>query len=93
MNGPGSGYPPPLLRISPTSTTPTGGAGRNREDRGFWMELGVDGFRIDAVPFLLEDGGQDVGLDPHELLGASVFHLARNGGAVLLSEVNLPPDR
>ena len=23
---------------------------------GFWLELGVDGFRVDAVPFLLEEG-------------------------------------
>ena len=22
---------------------------------GFWLELGVDGFRVDAVPFLLEE--------------------------------------
>lgn len=24
---------------------------------GFWLELGVDGFRVDSVPFLLETGG------------------------------------
>src|SRR5690606_34558593 len=24
---------------------------------GFWLELGVDGFRVDAVPFFLEDVG------------------------------------
>jgi glycosidase len=26
---------------------------------GFWLELGVDGFRVDAVPFLIETGGID----------------------------------
>jgi trehalose synthase len=59
---------------------------------GFWMELGVDGFRIDAVPFLLEEGGQDVDLDPHDLLkDLRSFISRRNGGAMLLGEVNLPP--
>ncbi len=24
---------------------------------GFWLELGVDGFRVDAVPFLIDPGG------------------------------------
>jgi glycosidase len=26
---------------------------------GFWLELGVDGFRVDAVPYLIETGGID----------------------------------
>jgi maltose alpha-D-glucosyltransferase/alpha-amylase len=34
---------------------------------GLWLQLGVDGFRVDAVPFLLETGGiKDApALDPH----------------------------
>ena len=64
---------------------------------GFWTELGLSGFRVDAVPFLLETAGQDdaAGLpDPHDYLAdLSAFLRRRNGEAVLLGEVNLPyPD-
>ena len=61
---------------------------------GFWLELGVDGFRVDAVPFLLETGGiaGDVNLDPHEALrDLRSFISRRRGDGVLLGEVNLPP--
>ena len=60
---------------------------------GFWLELGVDGFRMDAVPFLLETGGitGDVTLDPHDFLrDLRSFVARRRGDAVLLGEVNLP---
>jgi trehalose synthase len=62
---------------------------------GFWLELGVDGFRVDAVPFLLETGGitGDVTLDPHDFLrDLRSFIARRRGDAVLLGEVNLPAD-
>src|SRR5690606_18465706 len=62
---------------------------------GFWLELGVDGFRVDAVPFLLETGGIEGGaaLDPHAALrDLRAFMTRRRGGAMLLGEVNLPPD-
>ena len=62
---------------------------------GFWLELGVDGFRMDAVPFLLETGGiaGDVDLDPHDFLrDLRSFIARRRGDALLLGEVNLPPD-
>jgi trehalose synthase len=60
---------------------------------GFWLELGVDGFRVDAVPFLVETGGvDDVDLDPHDFLrDLRAFIGRRRGDAVLLGEVNLPP--
>jgi trehalose synthase len=61
---------------------------------GFWLEVGVDGFRVDAVPFLLETGGivGDVDLDPHEMLrDLRAFLSRRRGDAVLLGEVNLEP--
>jgi trehalose synthase len=61
---------------------------------GFWLELGVDGFRVDAVPFLLETGGIPgaVDLDPHDMLrDLRQFIERRHGGAPLLGEVNLPP--
>ena len=61
---------------------------------GFWMELGLCGFRVDAVPFLLEtDGTVDPsGLaDPHDFLrDLRAFMHRRNGESVLLGEVNLP---
>ncbi len=62
---------------------------------GFWLQLGVDGFRIDAVPFLLETHGLPEGtdLDPHLLLKELRGYIARRQGAsALLGEVNLPPD-
>jgi trehalose synthase len=61
---------------------------------GFWLELGVDGFRVDAVPFLLQTGEDEQGteLDPHRLLKElRSFVGRRNGEAVLLGETNLPP--
>ncbi len=61
---------------------------------GFWLELGVDGFRVDAVPFLLEEGaiGGDVELDPHDFLrDFRSFVSRRKGDSMLLGEVNLPP--
>ena len=54
---------------------------------GFWLELGVDGFRVDAVPYLVEE----TGLDPHMLFKElRSFVTRRRGDAVLLGEVNLP---
>ncbi|MFI6519360.1 alpha-amylase family protein [Spirillospora sp. NPDC050679] len=63
---------------------------------GFWMELGLSGFRVDAVPFMLEtDGQSDAGKlpDPHDYLAdLRAFMDRRDGQAVLLGEVNLPYD-
>lgn len=63
---------------------------------GFWTQLGLSGFRVDAVPFLLEtDGQDDAGRlpDPHEYLADLRAFLGRRcGDAVLLGEVNLPYD-
>jgi trehalose synthase len=57
---------------------------------GFWMELGLSGFRVDAVPFLLEAPIEALP-DPHDYLGdLRAFLSRRNGEAVLLGEVNLP---
>lgn len=56
---------------------------------GFWLELGVAGFRVDAVPFLIEHGGPD-GADPTELLDElNAFLVWRRAGAVLLAEANV----
>jgi trehalose synthase len=63
---------------------------------GFWLEQGLSGFRVDAVPFLIEPMGlpEDKVGDPHELLrDLRRFMGRRSGEAVLLGEVNLPPDQ
>ncbi|WP_426321081.1 alpha-amylase family protein [Microbacterium sp. E-13] len=61
---------------------------------GFWLELGVSGFRVDAVPFFLEmPPGADIP-DPHELLrDFRRFLQRRSSEAILLGEVNLPYDQ
>ena len=64
------------------------------ETVGFWLQQGLSGFRVDAVPFLIEPpGGRRLpGDDPHELLrDLRRFMGRRSGDAVLLGEVNLPP--
>jgi trehalose synthase len=63
---------------------------------GFWLALGVDGFRVDAVPFFIDLSGAqprgDVALDPHEVLrDLRAFTTRRRGDSVILGEVNLPP--
>jgi trehalose synthase len=62
---------------------------------GFWLQVGLDGFRLDAVPFFLELRGEPkdeaARTDPHDYLSAlRSFLNRRNGSAVLLGEVNLP---
>ncbi|WP_018637814.1 alpha-amylase family protein [Parafrankia elaeagni] len=61
---------------------------------GFWLELGVSGFRVDAVPFLLETAGALDAEDlpnPHDFLrDLRAFLSRRSGEAILLGEVNLP---
>jgi trehalose synthase len=60
---------------------------------GFWLQLGISGFRVDAVPFFLEvPEGADIP-DPHELLrDMRAFLQRRSSEAILLGEVNLPYD-
>ena len=62
---------------------------------GFWLELGVDGFRVDAVPFLIDTSQiPDVNLDPHEILRElRSFISRRRGDGVMLGEVNLEPEQ
>ena len=60
---------------------------------GFWLELGVSGFRVDAVPFLFaKDGvpGKPDAFDPMKYLReVRSFVNRRAGDAVLLGEVNV----
>ncbi|MCW4384872.1 alpha-amylase family protein [Salinibacterium sp. SYSU T00001] len=60
---------------------------------GFWLELGLSGFRVDAVPFFIEhDGGASADYDdPHVYLRElSEMTKRRRGDSILLGEVNLP---
>jgi maltose alpha-D-glucosyltransferase / alpha-amylase len=61
---------------------------------GFWLALGVSGFRVDAAPFVVEMKGvdrEDV-RDPLEFLtDFRSFLQWRRGDAILLAEANLPP--
>lgn len=62
---------------------------------GFWLELGVAGFRVDAVPFLLspEHVPTTKGQIPFDseryLADVRRYASRRSGSAVLLGEVNL----
>lgn len=62
---------------------------------GFWLQLGVSGFRMDAVPFLIAEDGINVE-DPTPAYGLlrdiRAFAQWRKGDAVLLAEANIPPD-
>ena len=63
---------------------------------GFWLRLGVSGFRVDAVPFLVEYRGvepPDGRPDPHRYLTELRDFLDwRKASAVLLGEANIPMD-
>jgi maltose alpha-D-glucosyltransferase/alpha-amylase len=65
-----------------------------RKVMGFWLELGVSGFRLDAVPFMIERKG--AGVEPvkdYELLHEMRDFLQwRCRDAILLAEANVPPD-
>ncbi len=61
---------------------------------GYWAEVGLSGFRVDAVPFMLQDTANSPHDDiehPHEFLKAlRSFLTRRTGDAILMGEVNLP---
>ncbi len=65
---------------------------------GFWLQLGVDGFRVDAVPFFIESTGIDAKWteqygDPHDYLRElRGFMGRRRGDAIFLGEVNVTYD-
>jgi maltose alpha-D-glucosyltransferase/alpha-amylase len=61
---------------------------------GYWLQQGLAGFRVDAVPFMLEPMGmpKDALQDPHEIVRDLRRYMGRRkGDAILLGEVNLPP--
>ena len=61
---------------------------------GFWLELGVSGFRMDAVPFVIAKKGANL-KQPEEQYGMlrtfSEFLTWRQGNAIILAEANVVP--
>ena len=61
---------------------------------GFWLELGVAGFRVDAVPFIIEHitpSGRRSKPDFDFLYELRTFTGLRRGDAILLGEANVAP--
>jgi maltose alpha-D-glucosyltransferase / alpha-amylase len=62
---------------------------------GYWLELGVAGFRVDAVPFMLESPDPETGnhkMHFEYLNEIRRFLQWRKGNAVLLGEANVMPN-
>jgi maltose alpha-D-glucosyltransferase/alpha-amylase len=62
---------------------------------GYWLELGVSGFRLDAVPFLIERQGAGARDEQEQARFALLDELReflswRRGDAILLAEANVP---
>jgi maltose alpha-D-glucosyltransferase / alpha-amylase len=67
-----------------------------RKIMGFWLELGVSGFRVDAAPYLIEPLGIEDAKhgELHNLLSQMrEFVSERRGDGVLLAEANVEPDK
>jgi maltose alpha-D-glucosyltransferase/alpha-amylase len=62
----------------------------------FWLQLGVAGFRMDAVPFIIEEtepGNPNSPKDMDYLTDLRQYLQWRQGDAVLLAEANVEPDQ
>ena len=62
---------------------------------GFWLQLGVSGFRMDAVPFVIAEKGPKITKpkEQYEMLrGFTQFLNWREGQAIILGEANVLPD-
>ena len=61
---------------------------------GFWLQLGVDGFRMDAVPFVIAKKGskQIRPFEQYDMLRSfSEFLTWRKSGTIILGEANVVP--
>jgi maltose alpha-D-glucosyltransferase / alpha-amylase len=62
---------------------------------GFWIQLGVSGFRMDAVPFVIATKGPNVGKpkEQYDMLRAfREFLQWRQGDCIVLAEANVLPE-
>jgi maltose alpha-D-glucosyltransferase / alpha-amylase len=62
---------------------------------GFWIQLGVSGFRMDAVPFVIGSKGTNVKAprEQYDMLRTfREFLQWREGDAIILAEANVMPD-
>lgn len=62
---------------------------------GFWIQLGVSGFRMDAVPFVIATKGAKVNkpVEQYDMLRAfREFLQWREGDAIILAEANVVPE-
>ncbi|MGD9616187.1 MAG: alpha-amylase family protein [Alphaproteobacteria bacterium] len=62
---------------------------------GFWIELGVSGFRLDAAPFIIAQEGSDEQDSKESYLMLRRFRELvqwRRGDCILLAEANVPPE-
>ena len=64
-----------------------------RKIMGFWLELGVDGFRMDAMPFVIQGKGlHEPHVEHYTLLREfREFLQWRSGDAIILAEANVKP--
>jgi maltose alpha-D-glucosyltransferase/alpha-amylase len=61
---------------------------------GFWLQLGVSGFRMDAVPFVISQKGASIAKpeEQYDMLRVfSQFLTWREGEAIILAEANVLP--
>jgi maltose alpha-D-glucosyltransferase / alpha-amylase len=62
---------------------------------GFWIQLGVSGFRMDAVPFVIASKGAEVRkpVEQYDMLRTfREFLQWRQGDAIILAEANVLPE-
>jgi maltose alpha-D-glucosyltransferase/alpha-amylase len=64
-----------------------------RKIMGFWLQLGVDGFRVDALPFVIQTkGAGSAHTEQYAMLrDIREFIQWRRGDAVMLAEANVLP--
>jgi maltose alpha-D-glucosyltransferase/alpha-amylase len=62
---------------------------------GFWIQLGVSGFRMDAVPFIIATKGSQVGQPKEQFEMLRLFREFlqwRQGDCIVLAEANVLPE-
>jgi maltose alpha-D-glucosyltransferase/alpha-amylase len=65
-----------------------------RKIMGFWLELGISGFRMDAMPFVIQTKGADKKhIERYDMLrDLREFLQWRKRDAIILAEANIMPD-